>query len=196
MIPIVWKEYRCTMSGFAIKFVLCEKCGTVYVYQMTRQVEDAAASVYFLDNKGAEERARLGAEASLQNTLEADCDGVPCLNCGTYQKQMVQKIKEERYKWLPWAAVLLPILAFIYGVFTWYGYQDPNPSDPEKMRNRLIFAVVLGGLAILAVISQFIVSRYDPNSAPLEERRSLGRERAVTLAEYEQILREQQSSES
>jgi len=66
MIPIVWKEYRCTMSGVALKFVLCQHCGTNYVYQMKRDVEDVAASVYFLDNKGAEERARVGAEESLQ----------------------------------------------------------------------------------------------------------------------------------
>ena len=56
MIPIIWKEYNCKLSGAMLKFVECEKCRTVYVYQMNREVQGPGSSLYFLDNKGAESR--------------------------------------------------------------------------------------------------------------------------------------------
>jgi hypothetical protein len=87
MIPLVWREYNHFLSGVTLKLVECEKCGTVYVYQMQRQVQGTGRSLYFLDNQGAQHRVRSEAEGALQKSLERDCDAVPCLNCGTYQQK-------------------------------------------------------------------------------------------------------------
>jgi len=191
MIPIVWKEYSCTMSGAVLKFVECEKCQTRYVYQMNRQVMNTGSSLYFLDNQGAESRARSGAEQALQSKLDEDCDGVPCLNCGTYQRQMVSKLKNERYSWLPWVVVISPLVAVLLGAWTWMGYNHPATAS-EHTRNRLILTVVVGLVSLISAVAQFINSRFDPNAAPLEERRALGRQLAVTFEEFEQLSKEQQ----
>jgi hypothetical protein len=194
MIPIVWREYSCTTSGVAVKCVECENCRTVYVYQMRRRVEGTGASVYFLDNEGAQNRARIEAEAALQTTLEGDCDAVPCLNCGTYQRHMVQKLKNERYSWLPWIVVIAPFVTLLLGIFAWFGYYDPDPgAPPEHAQNRLILAVVAGVVSVVAIVAQIIVSRFDPNAAPADKRRALGRQLAVTFDEFKQLSREQES---
>jgi hypothetical protein len=192
MIPVVWKQYNCTTSGVVLKRVECEKCRTVYIYQMRRHAQGHGASVYYVDNEGAEERARTEAETALERKLEVDCDAVPCVNCGNYQHHMVQKIKSERYIWLPWLAAFLPFATFILGIFAWVAYSNSNAgATPEHAQICLILAVAAGVVSLIAIVAQIIVSRFDPNAAPVEKRRALGRQLAVTLDEFEQLSTEQ-----
>jgi hypothetical protein len=121
MIPIIWKEYRVAKSGELHKFVECEHCKKIFVYLMHRVIYGRGASVYFLDNEGAEARARAEAESGIDAVLQEDCDPVPCLHCGIYQQQMVQKIKFERQQqqdWLLWVVLLLPFVTALFGFLT------------------------------------------------------------------------------
>jgi hypothetical protein len=193
MIPVVWRDYNCTTSGVVFQRVECEKCRTVYIYQLRRFAQGHGASVYYLDNQGAEERARTEAEAALQRKLESEYDAVPCLNCGNYQRHMVQKIKSERNIWLPWVAAFVPFMTFVLGIFAWVAYQAKPGPEPAHAQTCLILAVVAGVVSVVAIAAQIIVSRHDPNAAPAEERQALGRRLAVTLDEFERLSKEQKT---
>ena len=39
MIPVLWNQYTCTVSGGCCKFVECEQCQQKYVYRMVRRVQ-------------------------------------------------------------------------------------------------------------------------------------------------------------
>src|SRR5262245_20606293 len=90
------EEFTSVVSGRAVKEVKCEHCGGEFVYLMERKVGGVATSWFPVrDGQKAKEQSEAMALLSLHLTLAEDCDPVPCLNCGWYQKEMVRKIREE-----------------------------------------------------------------------------------------------------
>jgi hypothetical protein len=45
---------------------------------------------------------------------------------------------------------------------------------------------------IVSAVSQYRISKYDPNATPVDERLALGRELAVTLEEFNELTKEQE----
>ncbi|MGL4514858.1 MAG: TerB family tellurite resistance protein [Lacipirellulaceae bacterium] len=73
----------------------------------------------FLDNEGAQERARVGAEAKLQKELAAAVDWVPCPDCGWYQSDMCEKSKRFRNRLGIGVCVLGAVVtAVVAGLYT------------------------------------------------------------------------------
>jgi hypothetical protein len=195
MIPIVWLEYRFAKSGSLHKFVECEKCKAVYIYLMQRTVHGQGASLYFLDNEGASNRARAEAEVGIWSVLLNDCDAVPCLHCGHYQEQMLHKMKfdrEEAKNWLPWLVLILPFAIGLLGFFTWKNYGHAN--NPQLFQNCFVLTLAVAIAWIVSAVFQYRISSFDPNSTPVEDRLALGRQRAVTLAEFEELSKKNETS--
>ena len=67
-IPI-GQKVTVTATGSTTKSVSCEKCKSLYCYEVTRKSSADGASLFWLDNKGAAKRAEEGAAENLAAEL-------------------------------------------------------------------------------------------------------------------------------
>jgi len=105
----VGNKYTATVTGSAMKHVICSHCGCEFVCQLKRQAAGEATSWLWLNNNGASYNARASATDALNNKLQNEIDAVPCPNCGMYQENMVRKLKNDA-----WNEVVR--VAFSFGV--------------------------------------------------------------------------------
>lgn len=192
MIPIVWKQFTCTTSGSIFKVVVCENCKARYVYQMIREAQAQGTSLYMLDNDGARNRAQSSAEAELKSRLTMDCDPVPCVHCGWYQENMVRRLRKERYRWLHYFGVGTLIVGFLLAFGAWLIYcmaYHPDRTLMIALLSGVAACASIGGGAIMA--RSTLAGIWDPNELPQEERLRAAKARALTLAEFDDWLREQ-----
>jgi hypothetical protein len=75
--------------------VSCTHCQQRYGYVLELEATGEDHDLAFLDGKGAAERARALAERNLLQKSRNVVLPVPCPNCGSYQDDMVQRLKEE-----------------------------------------------------------------------------------------------------
>jgi hypothetical protein len=105
----IFKEALARKSGTTVKDVCCERCGFEYVYQFQRRTaREVATNVGFYDYKAAEARA----SDNLTHVLRDSCDPVPCPNCGWYQRPMVLRARQLRYRALRATALVILMVAF------------------------------------------------------------------------------------
>jgi hypothetical protein len=71
--------------------VECEKCHSVYVYQLCRAAQGQSMTG---DHKTAAERAR----KKVTHILMTECDPVPCPVCGWYQRRMIRQAQQLKYR--------------------------------------------------------------------------------------------------
>ena len=65
---VFWRSYKATISQAVWKAVRCEQCSTEFVYKMILQAEGTGASLYCLDDKGAQARLPTCARAAAGRT--------------------------------------------------------------------------------------------------------------------------------
>lgn len=121
----------------------------------------------FLDGEGSAERARIHAE---QNFLRKSCNvvlPVPCPNCGFYQDDMSQILKDEN---------LVNSFQIVGGAITVLSLVPLILDIPNIWILTIVLAVA--GLALMAY-GYVIAFRFDPNAGDPEPRRTLGRRHAV-----------------
>lgn len=116
MIIPTGRKYTATVGGAVWKEVLCQHCGTEFVYLLERQASGEGSSPFWLDNKGAEHRAEERATRKLAERLAADSDPVACPECGRYQAEMVALLKREKWRWALYLGVFI---VFFYVVGNW-----------------------------------------------------------------------------
>ena len=185
MILIIGKIYTCTITGGKQKFVDCEQCKQQYVYQMVREAQGRASSLYFLDNEGAEGRAKINAQAELEKRLKNDFDLVPCIYCGWYQANMVAKFRGQYRLWVYWLGLAFLSLAAICGAVVYLLYaifESLSTTGTELLIAAGIF--LFAGLGTLLVRS-FLALKFDPNASSLEERLAIAKMKAQTVANAE-----------
>ena len=187
MIPIVWREYRCTLSGSACKFVECEQCRNKYVYSITRSMEGQGSSLYFLDNTGAAGRARDRASAALQQLLATDCDPVPCPRCGWYQAEMVAKLRRNHKAWLYWVWVSLLFAFVICSVIGWLMFWNPNGATAATLTLCVAGTIVAGAVGVM-FYHRHLRNALEPNDTAQEERLLIGQSRAESVADFSEWL--------
>lgn len=189
-IPIVVTEYTATLHGRTCKCVPCGHCGTEYVYVLEREGVGAGTSFYLLNEDGAQEQAKAGAEEALRSYLENDFDPVPCPSCGHYQRYMFPKLYDGGSTWgqLARLVVLVVGCSTAVGAVYWGITYVRQPDATVQGR----FVLTLGLLAILGLIDCMLraaersrARRFDPNTEDQQARIAKGRSRAVTRAEFE-----------
>lgn len=114
----VGNKYSSTITGSTLKPVTCEYCGCQFLYQLKRAGKGEAESFLWLNNRGAENRARVSATNHLNDRLQSDIDAISCPDCGMYQENMVKKLKDEA-----WSEVSRVALSFgiIGAILVWIG---------------------------------------------------------------------------
>ena len=171
MIP-TGMRYTSTVSGSVWKAVSCEFCRLDYAYKMTRKTTGTGRSVMFLDNAGAQQRARAAAISNLQRELEGQFDAVACPKCGRYQTQMFGKVRwKQRGTLTTIVLVILIALSLLSVVAGPFG----------------VGAGVLLGLPLI-IIGEIRRRRFDPNEdADLRAGKALA-ENVVRRTDYEAAI--------
>jgi hypothetical protein len=203
MIPIFvyFAEHSVTIEGRVFKVVPCEHCGTEYVYALERQATGCGTTFYRLDERGAREHAKAGAEDALRSYLENDFDPVPCPVCGHYQRYMFPKLYGGSPAWVSLArivALLFGCLAAV-GVMHWAVAYLQRPNDRALTRSGMALGILaaLGAVVFaLGAYERAHARRFDPNAEDQHARIAKGRSRAVTRAEFEAQQRERRAIEN
>ena len=190
LIPIFWRQYTTTMHGSALKFVPCENCSTEYVYVLERDGVGAGTSMYLLNNEGAADHAKSGAEETLKCVLANDFDPVPCPACGHYQRFMFPKLPETTGMWVHVFLVLFILIGCFNAAIAvyWLGAYLVRPNDDAftngVVAGSVLLPVCLIGLG-LSLVQRSKIRNFDPNAGDPQARIALSRSRAVTRTEFE-----------
>jgi hypothetical protein len=189
VVPIPYGlRYRATARGQVPKLVRCEECGLEYVYVLEGTAEGAGSSFLFLDNQGAQERSQAAAAAALCATLEGGYDVVPCPACGRIQEHMIPRARREHRRWmnkLALAAFIVGGILFLPATIVGQLHEFAG-GGPSWLPTAIWSAIaVLGVTAVgLPLLRLALAKHYDPNRAPVDERRRLGAEIAVSKEEF------------
>jgi hypothetical protein len=190
MIPIIWTSYTATLRGRFLKLVPCESCATEYVYVLEREALGCGTSFYLLNEEGAEQQAREGAEDTLRSSLENDFDPVPCPVCGHYQRHMFPKLYDggsALAQTARVAAIAGGCLAFVAALYWSVAYLwRPDEYALVRLAAAWVLLAVLGLIVFaLGAAERSRARRFDPNTEGQQARVAKGRSRAVTRAEFE-----------
>ncbi len=174
------REYTATLESAVPKAVTCEQCGREYFYLMRRQASGSASSPFFLDNRGASQRARERAEEELRQALETECDPVPCPECAWYQSHMVPTIRRSYHRWMVTVGAVLLAVAAPCLASTLSFASGVQPTRPGTVP---ILWAVTSGLAIVGlgmiIGRKILASRLDPNATDPEARRRIAQCRTL-----------------
>jgi hypothetical protein len=171
--------YTATVHGETWKVVQCEKCITLYAYCML--VEASASSVSFLNlnTEWAREDAATGAVQRLHKKAKRAKGAVPCPECGSYQRDMFNRVRRKSVHWLQIVGGLVLACAPACVMLEEFGGW-----------------IIAGGLALVGggfiASGMFLRSRVDPNAGDPEPRKQLGRSHSVWGAKLEEMLPSQQ----
>jgi hypothetical protein len=115
MIVYVGLKYLQTLQGTTWKPVCCGHCGAQWAYKVARTAQGTGRSPYYLNNDGAQMRARYEAQENLRDELTMAVGIVACPRCGYYQAAMVQLLRSYQR---PYLAMLAWTLVSIGAFFT------------------------------------------------------------------------------
>jgi hypothetical protein len=190
--------YTANMEGAQFKTVNCENCSTEFLYKMKREASGVGTSFSGVNKQGAADGAVSGAKELLHAYLENDFDAVPCPSCGHYQRYMFPKLEEAKSWWLQ----VLLVLALLGGSFSAVGVVYWGVLIVLGERGQTITHVVMA-LSVLAVACLVVFGlrylqrartrRFNPNAGDPEARIKLGRELAISKADFEHLQKQQET---
>ena len=186
-IPV--RHYEKVVRGSAVRVVLCENCQTEFVYVVSRQGHGDGVSILFLDNKGAQDRARTQAGADLQRELTRGQDPIPCPDCGWYQRSMIPFLRQAHRRGMGIAGALLLCLAahlLVFSVGAWFG-DGPAYKDLAHFLAHACGWLTSVGLGLI-LIRKLLAGRIRPNEGDPEARKDLGRRLAMRMDDFKRAL--------
>ena len=167
---VSWTNYTTQLTASVVKEVVCEKCQTHYAYAIQTTQSGTGTSLYGIDGQGAADRSVGNAAAKLQSVLSGAFDLVPCPNCGTYQAEMVQFLKNSHLKWMAALGWLFIILALIFLIVTL--------ASSGVVYAGTAVAFFLAGVGLI-VYRNRSKAGFDPNEDDVEDRKKIGCARAL-----------------
>lgn len=184
-------NYSAVAVGGTFKAVRCEACRHEYVYHLIREGSGDKTSILFLDNDGAKATAEAEAKEELGRLLEKGVELVPCPACGHYQENMRRKARRLHRRWMLYTGgtilVLLGPAAMFATIVNAINKSEPGAASiPWPVFVGVLTAFALLGSALIAA-KYLLARKYDPNSAPVEIRLQLGRERATPRDKFERM---------
>ena len=167
MIPVYFgRRHKVIVEDFVWQVVECEHCDLEWAFQVRCGGIGEGVSPYFLDERGARERARESARHSLEQDRQLAREGVArnvaCPGCNRYQSEMVESLRRTHESSL--AAVAL--VCMLFGSLL--ALRAMTESEPLATSNlgwtapsALLF---VAGTWLLVRRSQLRL-RFDPNAA-------------------------------
>jgi hypothetical protein len=181
----VERVYSVFQRGAILKGVVCESCGMNYVYKLTVDSQGIGKSAYFLDNKGAQRRARAEAQRILEKQFATECEAAPCPRCGRIQRHMFKTARSPRWGKYSRTGCSTFWIAVLFGGGP-FGLSCAGLPIPGAILAILaVVSLSLAAVACLQALGAWIHWRcWDPNSQPLEERLALAAKMCMTKEEF------------
>ncbi len=117
MVPYLAKMFTSVVVGRRTKQVTCEKCGTPFLYELTRTATGTGEAPYFLGQASAKASAQASAQWYLDRRLAHEVELVPCPKCGWVNADMVKTYRKRKYRYLPLLAVVIVVVGFFVALF-------------------------------------------------------------------------------
>ena len=164
------------VQGAVWKLVSCAGCRERFAYLLELEATGSDRDMTYLDGEASAQRARAQAEENLLQKSRNVILPVPCPQCGAYQDDMAQQLKDDAsINRLQIAGAVIAAIAFI-----------PLAIDAQRT---WVFTVFLAVIGIVLLIRGCVVAfRFDPNSGDAEPRKALGRQYAVWGKQLDELL--------
>jgi len=162
-----------SMQGRFLRLVDCKHCQEAYAFQLDLQ---STGEVYGAGDEASAAQARRKAEENLLAKSKNVVLPIPCPKCGCYQKDMVEKMKEDAsINSAQIIGLVIVLLAFL-------------PLAISRSAVSISLTVVLALIGIGPLVSGILKAfRFDPNVGDPEPRKALGRSKAVWGKELEEL---------
>lgn len=174
-IPIA-TEWVATARGTFWKVVSCSHCQQRYAFPLELETTGTdVGSPLSLDIEGAS-RAQARAEENLSTLARNVVLPVPCPNCGCYQPDMVDRLREEGTSNTP---VIVGLIVAVLSLI------------PLAFRVPYIWVATAAGVSVglgLIGYADWAGARWDPNAGDPEPRKVRGRKRAVWGEQLDRLL--------
>ncbi len=112
---------------------------------------------------------------------------VPCPQCGLVQEHMFPRARELHFRWMRTTGLLVlvagSILALPTAVYVLIDLTDKGLTKLSMIALAGVGLAFVAGLGLLLQRRRFC-SRFDPNDAPVEDRKHLGAHYAVSKEEF------------
>jgi hypothetical protein len=191
----VGTDVTVTVHGSILMTVRCQRCQHVYLYEMFRSEPGGSFSLLSLDNEGAAAKGAVIAEVALRQSLEKDCDPVPCPECGTYQPNMLPQLRHEHRRDLRKAGIRILLAAGLCFALTRLAADPLDEIVPNWITWMAWAAASLAGAGLI-VYRWYLGSRHDPNSQPdIEHRKEIGRQRVAETERYIALRRTEENQQ-
>jgi hypothetical protein len=169
--------------------LVCEQCSHCYGHAMTRTRRAIGDRYVWQSREKYREKWLAQARRELEVKLARGVEVVPCPRCGWFQARMLSRAREERYPSTSWPALSAFVLAMIAlaGLFVLWELEKAFRLNWVNAWISLSatfgLMVCCGGLCILREALR--ARKYDPNSAPQEERIEMGLQRSLSWEQFQ-----------
>jgi hypothetical protein len=188
---VTWTSFTCEVGGSRFRKHRCERCRTVYGYEMHRTVRENSSSLYGLGQEAARERAEMNAKRALENELTNGFDLVPCPNCGWYQSRMVSVVRDEKCRWLSttWALCLALCVVCVFAAIGIPNETRSKGEIPDEFEEMTVLVSLVGAGISLSLCGVFFFvdnsrrRKLDLNGSPVAERLAKARECGAVIVE-------------
>ncbi len=181
-IPIGRTHYV-EMAARGIRQVTCDACDEQFAYEVQCTVQGSAFNPLFLAGEGTTIAARERAEEKLPGALESTRLAVLCPGCHCFQQDMFADARQNEYRAVKTAGVLLFIFAALIGA--------AGVISVDHARHQAIPIWSIAGASICFVASMLafaaryvLLRRFNPNDVSSGERQQMEHGKAITKDSY------------
>lgn len=187
---VSWQTLTSRIEASKVKQVTCERCGTAYYYEMTRQGIGRGTALYGIGTGRAGAGAERRAQEDLNRRLEIESDMVPCPKCHWVSTDLIKTYRKGRYRKIGrlilWVFIgsnffLMPVLGMALSKALGYD------SQLERVLGMAIVVLTLGSPIWILLGRSVLRSRINPNKrypeAPILPK---GTPEALVMAKDEQ----------
>jgi hypothetical protein len=178
-----------TVSRSVFVEVTCEQCSHYYGYALTRSQRAIGDRYVWQSCDKGKEKALSDARRDVDRKLARGVELVPCPRCGWIQARMLGRARDENYPIEGWPALFAFILATVAlaALFVLWKLEEALQLNWVTAWVSLIatFALMVTVGLVCIAREALRARKYDPNSAPQEERIALGRSRSLRWEQFE-----------
>ena len=179
IVPIhipIGARHVAAIRGAVWKLVDCEYCEERYAYLLELEATGQDHDLLFLDGAGSAARALVQAEQNLLKKSQNVVLPVPCPNCGSYQNDMAQLLKDN---------ASINSLQIVGGVITLLSFV-PLAFDISGIWVLTVVLALVGLTMMVRGVARAI--RYDANAGDPEPRKVVGRQCSVWREQLAELL--------
>jgi len=186
MIDIQWSEATARAEGSIWRKVRCAHCETAYVFRVRITIQHKEVQMYSSGSPDQVERAQKTARYHLGRQLKKKVVPVPCPSCYSYQENMCEELRKQRYGWIYTPAMFLLTIGGFGVMGAICSATDARHRGIENIWWLALSGAVAFGIGVAAfVVRRILWARYNPNTRiTADHRMAIAQDEAMTEAEF------------